>query len=104
MEKTRIMEAVTNAMDELIKMASEEEPLWIRSYETGREILNYDGYMKEFCAENHKTMDPKESIEASRESGVMFVDLPWLVQSFMDAVIFLLFFNSLELVNTESVV
>ncbi|XP_075491056.1 homeobox-leucine zipper protein GLABRA 2-like [Primulina tabacum] len=27
----------------------------------------------------------KKSVEASRDSGVVFVDLPWLVKSFMDA-------------------
>ncbi|KAK6125001.1 hypothetical protein DH2020_041275 [Rehmannia glutinosa] len=87
LEKSRIMDAVNRATDELRKMATNSEPLWIRSYETGREILNYDEYMKEFCAENgkNKQIMTKKSIEASRESGVIFVDLPWLVQSFMDA-------------------
>ncbi|PIN13685.1 Transcription factor PHOX2/ARIX, contains HOX domain [Handroanthus impetiginosus] len=85
MEKSRIMDAVNRAMDELRKMATNGEPLWIRSYETGREILNYDEYMKEFCSEDCGKMQSKKSIEASRESGIIFVDLPWLVQSFMDA-------------------
>ncbi|KAH6758817.1 HD-ZIP IV family of homeobox-leucine zipper protein with lipid-binding START domain-containing protein [Perilla frutescens var. frutescens] len=85
-EKTRIMDAVNRAVDELRKMASHGEPLWIRSYETGREILNYDEYRKEFSAENYNCMQPrKSSIEASRESALIFVDLPWLVQTFMDA-------------------
>ncbi|KAL0441519.1 UNVERIFIED_CONTAM: Homeobox-leucine zipper protein GLABRA 2 [Sesamum radiatum] len=73
------------ARDELIKMAAQSGPLWIRSYETGREILNYDQYMKEFCPEDSNRLQPKKSIEASRESGIIFVDLLWLVQSFMDA-------------------
>jgi homeobox-leucine zipper protein len=29
---------------------------------------------------------PKRSIEASRETGVVFIDVPRLVQSFMDVV------------------
>ncbi|XP_057773108.1 homeobox-leucine zipper protein GLABRA 2 isoform X2 [Salvia miltiorrhiza] len=88
LEKARIMEAVSRAADELRKMASHGEPLWIRSYETGRDILNYDEYRKDFCAaEDHNSTQPrkKSSVEASRETALVFVDLPWLVQTFMDA-------------------
>lgn len=77
------METVNQAMKELKTMATAGEPLWIRSVETGREILNYDEYTKEF---NIETPRPKRSIEASREMGVVFVDLPRLVQSFVDVV------------------
>ncbi|CAI9767185.1 unnamed protein product [Fraxinus pennsylvanica] len=84
LETSRIMEAVEKAKDELKKMATSSEPLWIRSYETGREILNYDAYMKEFPTENSSIGQPKTCIEASRETGIIFVDLPRLIQSFMD--------------------
>ncbi|XP_021627145.1 homeobox-leucine zipper protein GLABRA 2 isoform X2 [Manihot esculenta] len=84
LEKSRIMEVVNQAMEELIKMATAGEPLWIRSVETGREILNYDEYMKEFGVQNPSSGRPKRSIEASRETGVVFMDLPRLVQSFND--------------------
>lgn len=90
------MEIVNQAMEELTKMATAGEPLWIRSVETGREILNYDEYMKEFSIENSNNARPKRSIEASRETGVVFVDLPRLVQSFMDVVnIISTFFSNL---------
>ncbi|XP_042020981.1 homeobox-leucine zipper protein GLABRA 2-like [Salvia splendens] len=87
LEKARIMEAASRAAEELRKMASHGEPLWVRSYETGREMLNYDEYRKEFCAEdeNGSNMQArKKSVEASRETALVFVDLPWLVQTFMD--------------------
>ncbi|XWS18987.1 hypothetical protein CRYUN_Cryun32bG0092000 [Craigia yunnanensis] len=84
LEESRIMEIVNQAMEELKKMATAGEPLWLRSFETGREILNYDEYVKEFSVENSSNARPKRSIEASRETGVIFVDLPRLVQSFMD--------------------
>ncbi|KAI4355626.1 hypothetical protein L6164_004379 [Bauhinia variegata] len=84
LEKSRIMEIVNQAMEELIKMTTMGEPLWVRSVETGREILNYDEYVKEFSAENLSNLRPKRSIEASRETGVVFMDLPRLVQSFID--------------------
>lgn len=89
LEKSRVTEIVNKAMDELQKMATDNEPLWIKSYETGREILNYDDYLKEFTAGQNSNIGlPKKSIEASRESGILFVDLTWLIQCFMDAVRF----------------
>lgn len=85
LDKTRIMEIVNPAMEELRKMATAGEPLWIRSVETGREILNYDEYMKEFSVDNSSLSGrAKRSIEASRETGLVFVGLPKLVQSFLD--------------------
>lgn len=83
-ETSRIMEIVSLAMEELVKMASAGDPLWIRSFETGREILNYDEYLKEFHVENLSKFQQKKHIEASRDSGVVFADLPQLVRSFMD--------------------
>ncbi|GAB2269400.1 Homeobox-leucine zipper protein GLABRA 2 [Dionaea muscipula] len=65
-------------------MASTGEPLWVRSVETGREILNYDEYTREFSVESSTSGSPKRSIEASRETALVFVDLPQLIQSFMD--------------------
>ncbi|CAJ1955246.1 unnamed protein product [Sphenostylis stenocarpa] len=83
-DNSRIMDIVNQAMEELIKMTTMGEPLWLRSFETGREILNYDEYVKEFAVENSSSGKPKRSIEASRDTGVVFVDLPRLVQSFLD--------------------
>ncbi|XP_019224886.1 PREDICTED: homeobox-leucine zipper protein GLABRA 2 isoform X2 [Nicotiana attenuata] len=86
LEKSRIMHVVNKAMEELKKMATCGEPLWIRSFETGREILNYDEYMKEFPTENPRDgrWPNKRCIEASRETGIVFMELPRLVQTFMD--------------------
>lgn len=86
LDESRIMHLVNQAMEELIKMATIGEPLWLRSLETGREILNYDEYMKEFAAENSDNGRQKRSIEASRDTGVVFVDLPRIVECFLDAV------------------
>ncbi|GAB4842239.1 Homeobox-leucine zipper protein GLABRA 2 [Ancistrocladus abbreviatus] len=83
-EKSKIMDIVNQALEELKKMATAGNPLWVKSVETGREILNYDEYMREFSVESLSSARPKMSIEASRETGVVFVDLPRLVQSFMD--------------------
>ncbi|XP_010691342.2 homeobox-leucine zipper protein GLABRA 2 [Beta vulgaris subsp. vulgaris] len=84
-DKSKIMEVVDKALEELKKMATSGEPLWVKSVETGREILNYDEYIKEFPVKNSSGgAKPKRSIEASRESRVVFVDVPRLLQSFMD--------------------
>ncbi|KAI9109432.1 hypothetical protein K1719_019486 [Acacia pycnantha] len=84
LEKTRIMELVNKAMEELIKMATIQEPLWVRSVETGRQILNYDEYVKEFNVELSSSSSKRYSIEASRETGVVFLDLPRILQIFLD--------------------
>ncbi|KAJ6711482.1 HOMEOBOX-LEUCINE ZIPPER PROTEIN GLABRA 2 [Salix purpurea] len=85
LDKSRIMETANQAMEELKKMATAGEPLWIRGLETGREILNYDEYTRVFGSEDSAINGRRNtSIEASRETGVVFVDVPRLVQSFMD--------------------
>ena len=88
LERSQIVEIVDKATEELIKMATKGEPLWIKSFETGREILNYDEYLKILPVKNFTKKWPNgSSVEASRDSGVVFMDLPTLVQYFMDAVI-----------------
>ncbi|KAF9622857.1 hypothetical protein IFM89_034987 [Coptis chinensis] len=84
LERSKISEIADQAMEELTKMATVGEPLWIRSVETGREMLNYDEYIRQFRPEKSDNVQIRRSIEASRETGVIFVDLPKLVKSFMD--------------------
>lgn len=86
LEKSKVVELVNAAMEELVKMATAGEPLWVRSVETGRDILNYDEYVRRFSPETAGE-GPRRSVEASRESCVVFMDAPKLVQAFMDAVI-----------------
>ncbi|XP_042438930.1 homeobox-leucine zipper protein GLABRA 2-like [Zingiber officinale] len=83
LDKSRILEIVNAGLDELIKMSSTREPLWIQSVETGREILNYDEYVKEF---SHDVLRNgcNRNIEASREISVVFFEILKLVQAFMD--------------------
>ena len=83
LEKGRVMLIGKRAIEEVVKMGDSDEPLWVRSVETGRELLNYDVYMKELAVGNERG---KREVEASRETGVVFADLHRLVQSFMDVV------------------
>ncbi|KAK9102701.1 hypothetical protein Sjap_019955 [Stephania japonica] len=84
LQKSRVMEKVDHAVEELKRMATAGEPLWIRSIETGREILNYDEYINTFSPDLSNNGYVKRSIEVSRETSVIFVDLPRLLQAFMD--------------------
>ncbi|OVA20332.1 Homeobox domain [Macleaya cordata] len=84
LDKSRILEIVNQAMEELTKMATVGEPLWVQSVETGREILNYDEYIRGFSPESSSNGRVRRTIEVSRDTSVVFVDLPRLVQSFMD--------------------
>uniref|UniRef100_A0A1D1Y8Q0 Homeobox-leucine zipper protein GLABRA 2 n=1 Tax=Anthurium amnicola TaxID=1678845 RepID=A0A1D1Y8Q0_9ARAE len=83
-DKPKILEIVNLAMDELMKMATAREPLWVRSLESGREILNYDEYVGEFSPRSSNDGRVRRSIEASRETGVVILDISRLVQSFID--------------------
>ncbi|XP_038904725.1 homeobox-leucine zipper protein GLABRA 2-like [Benincasa hispida] len=86
LEKSRIMEKVHQALEELKTMAAAGDPLWVRSVETGRQILNYDEYLKTFHHNNNNsnTRWLKTHIEASRETALVFMEPSRLVQSFMD--------------------
>ncbi|KAJ0971807.1 hypothetical protein J5N97_019766 [Dioscorea zingiberensis] len=85
LEKSMILETVEHALEELIKMATFKEPLWIRSFETGREILNYDEYIREFSPKISSNGNVRKCIEASRESGIVLLDISSLLNAFMDA-------------------
>ncbi|KAK1289930.1 Homeobox-leucine zipper protein GLABRA 2 [Acorus calamus] len=84
LEKSKISDIVDGATSELLKMATTGEPLWVRSIEARRDILDYNAYIKEFSQEDSTIGRARKSIEASRESGVVFLDAPRLVQVFMD--------------------
>ncbi|TVU35032.1 hypothetical protein EJB05_16898, partial [Eragrostis curvula] len=56
LDKARILELAVRAMDELTAMCSAGEPLWVRSVETGRDVLNYDEYVRLFP---HDDDDPE---------------------------------------------
>ncbi|XWS46018.1 hypothetical protein CRYUN_Cryun14cG0029100 [Craigia yunnanensis] len=83
-ERSMFLELALAAMDELVKMAQTDEPLWIRSLEGGREILNLDEYLRTFtpCI----GMKPSGFVtEASRETGVVIINSLALVETLMDS-------------------
>lgn len=91
MERSMYLELALAAMDELVKMAQADEPLWIRSLEGvgggggGREMLNHEEYMRSFtpCI----GMKPNGFVtEASRETGIVIINSLALVETLMDSV------------------
>lgn len=89
-ERSMYLELALAAMDELVKMAQADEPLWIRSLEGvggggGREMLNHEEYMRNFtpCI----GMKPNGFVtEASRETGIVIINSLALVETLMDSV------------------
>ncbi|CAL0318335.1 unnamed protein product [Lupinus luteus] len=84
MERSMLLELALSAMDELVKLAQTGEPLWIRSLEGGREILNHEEYLRTFtpCI----GLRPNGFVsEASRETGMVIINSLALVETLMDA-------------------
>ncbi|XWS35749.1 hypothetical protein CRYUN_Cryun20dG0022700 [Craigia yunnanensis] len=83
-ERSMFLELALAAMDELVKMAQTDEPLWIRNLEGGRDILNPDEYLRTFtpCI----GMKPSGFVtETSRETGVVIINSLALVETLMDS-------------------
>ncbi|XP_012482742.2 homeobox-leucine zipper protein ANTHOCYANINLESS 2 isoform X2 [Gossypium raimondii] len=83
-ERSMFLELALAAMDELVKMAQTDEPLWIRSLEVGREILNHDEYSRMFtpCI----GIKPAGFLtEASRQTGLVIINSLALVETLMDS-------------------
>ncbi|KAL8500100.1 hypothetical protein ACS0TY_019917 [Phlomoides rotata] len=83
-ERSMYLELALAAMDELVKMAQTDEPLWVRSLEGGREMLNHEEYSRNFapCI----GMKPNGfATEASRESGMVIINSLAFVETLMDS-------------------
>ncbi|KAJ0968380.1 hypothetical protein J5N97_025324 [Dioscorea zingiberensis] len=85
LERSMFLEVALSAMDELVKMAQMEEPLWLPSLDGGgKETLNFDEYHRVFprCI----GIKPAGFIsEASRETGMVIINSLALVETLMDA-------------------
>ncbi|XP_043716143.1 homeobox-leucine zipper protein ANTHOCYANINLESS 2-like isoform X2 [Telopea speciosissima] len=84
LERSMLLELALSAMDELVKMAQTNEPLWIPNFEGGKETLNHEEYMRVFpsCI----GMKPNGFVtEASRETGMVIINSLALVETLMDA-------------------
>lgn len=85
LERSMFLELALSAMDELVKMAQMDEPLWFRSLDGGKDSLNYDEYQQLFprCI----GVKPAGFIsEATRETGIVIINSLALVETLMDPV------------------
>ncbi|XP_047962940.1 homeobox-leucine zipper protein ANTHOCYANINLESS 2-like isoform X2 [Salvia hispanica] len=83
-EKSMYLELALAAMDELVKMAQSEEPLWIRGLDGGREMLNQEEYLR--ASSPCIGMKPSGFVtEASREIGMVIINSLALVETLMDS-------------------
>ncbi|XP_021892210.1 homeobox-leucine zipper protein ANTHOCYANINLESS 2 isoform X1 [Carica papaya] len=83
-ERSMFVDLALAAMDELIKMVHTDSPLWIKSLDGRRDLLNHEEYMRTFspCI----GMKPNGFVsEASRESGLVIINSLALVEMLMDA-------------------
>ncbi|XP_073045154.1 homeobox-leucine zipper protein ANTHOCYANINLESS 2-like [Primulina eburnea] len=84
LERSVYLELALSAMDELVKMAQTDEPLWIKSLEGGREVLNHEEYFRTFTLSIG--MKPNGFVtEASRETGMVIINSLALVETLMDS-------------------
>ncbi|KAF8380305.1 hypothetical protein HHK36_027787 [Tetracentron sinense] len=83
LERSMFLELALAAMNELIKIAETDEPLWLQSL-GGKETLNHEEYMRVFspCI----GMKPSGFVtEATRETGMVIINSLALVEMLMDA-------------------
>lgn len=86
MDKSLMADIAANAMDELVRMLQGTEPLWMKSPDGSKEVLNLDSYERIFQSPNGHLKNPGIRIEASRDSGVVIMNGSALVDMFLDAV------------------
>lgn len=94
-ERSMFAELALVAMDELVKMANTDRPLWIPSSEAGRETLNCEEYLRTFS----RCIGPKPVgyvTEATRESGLVIINSVALVETLMDPVIYCIVLSNVQ--------
>ncbi|OIT06412.1 PREDICTED: homeobox-leucine zipper protein HDG5 [Nicotiana attenuata] len=85
-EKSIAMELALSSMDELVKMCQAADPLWIRTTDSGKEILNVEEYSRMFpWPVGIKQNSNELRIEATRSSAVVIMNSITLVDALLDA-------------------
>ncbi|CAH2069213.1 unnamed protein product [Thlaspi arvense] len=80
-QRSVLLELALTAMDELVKLAHSEEPLWVKSLNGERDELNQEEYMRTFSS----TKPTGLVTEASRTSGMVIINSLALVETLMDS-------------------
>ncbi|CAN6936911.1 unnamed protein product [Brassica oleracea] len=83
MDKPIMNDIALTAMQELLRLVHTNEPLWSRSDGCG-EVLNLGSYENVFPRSSNRGKNHNVRIEASRSSGIVFMNAMSLVDMFMD--------------------
>lgn len=84
-DKSMFLELAVAAMDELVKLAQIDNPLWFRNWNGSGEALNLDEYTRAFppCL----GMKPNNFVtEATRATGTVIINSLTLIETLMDSV------------------
>jgi homeobox-leucine zipper protein len=85
LERSVLIDLALAAMDELLKMAQTDNPIWIKGLDGERDILNHEEYSRSFSS----CIGPKPTgfvSEATRETGIVIINSLALMETLMDAV------------------
>lgn len=85
LERSVLIDLALAAMEELLKMAQTDSPIWIKSLDGERDILNHEEYARLFSS----CVGSKPNgfvAEATRESGIVIINSLALMETLMDAV------------------
>lgn len=85
-EKSLALELAASSMAELVKMCQTNEPLWIRSCESEREVLNFEEHARLFSWPLNLKHRSELRTEATRDTAVVIMNSVTLVDAFLDAV------------------
>ncbi|KAH0459964.1 hypothetical protein IEQ34_010627 [Dendrobium chrysotoxum] len=88
-ERPMMVELATRSMEELIRLAQTDEPLWTRIGTDGRQILNLETYERIFPRPIQQYRSPDTRVESSKDSGDVMMNSLTLVDMFMDPVSYL---------------
>ncbi|XP_027363224.1 homeobox-leucine zipper protein ANTHOCYANINLESS 2 isoform X3 [Abrus precatorius] len=82
-ERSMLIDLALAAMEELLKMTQADTPLWIKSLDGEKEILNHEEYARMFspCIGAKPT---GYVTEATRETGIVIINSLALVETLMD--------------------
>lgn len=84
-DKSLALDLAASSMAELVKMCHTNEPLWIRSSESEREVLNFEEHARMFGWPQNLKHRNELRTEASRDTAVVIMNSVTLVDAFLDA-------------------
>ncbi|KAL2348904.1 hypothetical protein Fmac_002904 [Flemingia macrophylla] len=83
-EKSLALDLAASSMAELVKMCQTNEPLWIRSSQSERDVLNIEEHARMFPWPQNLKHRSELRTEATRDSAVVIMNSVTLVDAFLD--------------------